>query len=228
MKKRESKNNNDLLKRIYFFECKRCAKCCSSKNILVTLTHKDLQRLYEHFGSIEKLLEYIAFYQPENEKHYHLLKEKMKVPAFKTLRGLAYIGLLKKPNSSECFFLEGNSCLIYPIRPKACANYPLAFSVDKKGILKVGVAGSTKVLKTSCKGILKPASKRTYFKKDVEKSGIATIKELKRLDYLAKIWNEMVDTGTVVPTVRNLLLFILSQEEDNNSFIVRAAVDAKI
>ena len=226
MKKRESKNKNNLLKRIYFFECKRCAKCCSSENILVTLTHKDLQRLYEHFGSIEKLLEYIAFYQPENEKHYYLLKEKMKVPAFKTLRGLAYIGLLKKPNSSECIFLKGNSCLIYPIRPRACANYPLAFSVDKKGILKVGVAGSTKVLKTSCKGLLHPTSKRTYFKKDVEKTGIDTEKELKRLDYLAKIWNEMVDKGAVVPTVRNLLLFLL--EEDNNSFLVRAAVDAKI
>ena len=225
MKKRERKDKKNLLKKVYFFECKRCAKCCSSEKILVTCTHKDLQKLYEYLGSIEKLLEFIAFYQPKNEKHSLLLKEKMKVPAFKTLRGLAYIGLLKKPNSSECIFLKGNSCLIYPIRPRACENYPLTFSLDEKGVLKVGVAGSAKLLKNSCKGLLSPASKRTFLKKDVEKLGIDTVRELRRLHYLAKIWNEMVDNGIIVPTVRNLLLFLL--EKDNNS-LISATVDAKI
>jgi len=44
--------------------------------------------------------------------------------------GMGSLRVKKKPDSTDCFFLENGRCRIYEYRPVACRLYPLKMSID--------------------------------------------------------------------------------------------------
>jgi len=181
------------------FKCMKCGNCCSDENILITVTHKDLQRLVKHLKcALNDLIKFIGFYYGED-----LSREKMVTPAFLTVRGSAFLALIKKENG-ECIFLKNNRCSIYPARPLVCRSFPFVFSVEK-GWLKWGLATKS----GECIGVGLGEEIST---KDLEKLGLLVINELEEFKKLARRWNTQVYLEDITPTPLNLIRFLLDSK----------------
>ncbi len=114
------------------FECIKCGACCKKKDLLVTLTGRDITKISVSLGiSAEHMLRAIDFYVPiDGESIPEGLKH---IPQTITENGLSIIAL-KKNDEGDCIFLKDDLCMIHEIRPGACASFPFVFKKDTDGI----------------------------------------------------------------------------------------------
>ncbi len=79
-------------------DCLNCGNCCKTTSPM--FTYKDIERISKHLKM--KVADFVSQYLEIDEDDYHVLK------------------------TSPCPFLDlnDNSCFIYDVRPKACAEYP--------------------------------------------------------------------------------------------------------
>jgi hypothetical protein len=82
-------------------QCQRCAACCRWPGE-VRLTENEVASIAAFMKLTEK--DFI-------ESHTHLRKDR---------QGLA----LKAREDHSCIFLEGNSCLVQPVKPRQCKDFP--------------------------------------------------------------------------------------------------------
>ncbi|GEQ87332.1 Fe-S oxidoreductase [Patiriisocius marinistellae] len=102
LKKKPPKNLDKIMVELHDAEfektdCLACANCCKTTSPIFTT--KDINRIAKHFRIKEQ--RFIETYLSVDEDNFHVLK------------------------SAPCTFLaDDNSCSIYDVRPKACAEYP--------------------------------------------------------------------------------------------------------
>lgn len=103
LKKRTPKRLDLLVQEIHEKEfertdCLTCANCCKTTSPM--LTYKDIERISKHLKM--KVVDFKNQYLKIDEDDFHVLK------------------------SAPCTFLDetDNTCFIYDVRPKACAEYP--------------------------------------------------------------------------------------------------------
>jgi Fe-S-cluster containining protein len=103
LKRKKPKDLDDIIHRIHEqvceeFNCLECANCCSS--ISPMILDKDIERM-ARFLKIKPLQFIEKYLQADEEDHCFVYKE------------------------NPCpFLLPDKYCLIYEVRPKACAEYP--------------------------------------------------------------------------------------------------------
>ncbi len=105
------------------FKCTLCGRCCSDPDIYITLTHKDIYRLYLKFNDISEVMSKISLILDPIE---HTL-------VMPTVRLYDHNNIvsLKKDNSGKCIFLNSNNtCNIYEYRPLVCRSFPFTFSKE--------------------------------------------------------------------------------------------------
>ncbi|MDA8595373.1 YkgJ family cysteine cluster protein [Flavobacteriaceae bacterium] len=102
LKKKTPKNLDNVVHEIHDkvfkkTDCLACANCCKTTSPI--FTEKDITRISKHLRMKE--VKFMDQYLQRDEDDFHVLKE------------------------APCTFLMGdNTCLIYDVRPKACAEYP--------------------------------------------------------------------------------------------------------
>lgn len=103
LKKRTPKRLDLLVQEIHEEEfvrtdCLTCGNCCKTTSPM--FTYKDIERIAKHLKM--KVAAFIEQYLRIDEDDYHVLK------------------------TAPCAFLDetDNTCFIYDVRPKACAEYP--------------------------------------------------------------------------------------------------------
>lgn len=103
LKKRTPKNLDVVIKELHEAEfqktdCLSCGNCCKTTSPI--FIEKDIQRIAKHLRMKER--DFIDQYLERDSDDFMVLK------------------------SSPCSFLDesDNSCFIYDVRPKACAEYP--------------------------------------------------------------------------------------------------------
>ncbi len=103
LKKRTPKNLDYVVQELHNAEfaktdCLDCGNCCKTTSPI--FTDKDTERISKHFRM--KVIDFTNTYLQRDEDNFMVLK------------------------SSPCFFLDesDNTCSIYDVRPKACAEYP--------------------------------------------------------------------------------------------------------
>ena len=128
------------------FECIKCGACCKKKDLLVTLTGRDITKISVALGiTAEQMLRAIDFYVPiDGESIPEGLKH---IPQTKTENGLTIIAL-KKNDEGDCIFIKNDLCMIHEIRPGACASFPFVFKKESDGI-NWGLSAMTEI----CPGI---------------------------------------------------------------------------
>lgn len=84
-----------------FYQCQRCTACCRWPGF-VRIKEEEIPGFAAHMGISED--EFI-------QRYTRLTPQRT---------GLA---LIDKPNG-ECYFLEGNSCLLQPVKPVQCKGFP--------------------------------------------------------------------------------------------------------
>ncbi|SNR15483.1 YkgJ family cysteine cluster protein [Tenacibaculum jejuense] len=103
LKKRTPKRLDLVVREIHEEEfertdCLNCGNCCKTTSPM--FTYKDIERIAKHLKM--KVADFVAQYLRIDEDDFHVLQ------------------------TSPCPFLDlnDNSCFIYDVRPKACAEYP--------------------------------------------------------------------------------------------------------
>lgn len=103
LKKRTPKNLDYVMQELHDAEFKKtdcldCGNCCKTTSPI--FTDKDIERISKHFKM--KVIDFTNTYLQRDEDNFMVLK------------------------SSPCSFLDesDNTCSIYDVRPKACAEYP--------------------------------------------------------------------------------------------------------
>ncbi|CAL2055094.1 YkgJ family cysteine cluster protein [Tenacibaculum sp. 190524A05c] len=103
LKKRTPKRLDLIVQEIHEEEfertdCLNCGNCCKTTSPM--FTYKDIERISKHLKM--KVADFVSQYLRIDEDDFHVLK------------------------TSPCPFLDlnDNSCFIYDVRPKACAEYP--------------------------------------------------------------------------------------------------------
>ncbi len=103
LKKRTPKRLDLIVQEIHEEEfertdCLNCGNCCKTTSPM--FTYKDIERISRHLKM--KVADFVSQYLRIDEDDFHVFK------------------------TSPCPFLDlnDNSCFIYDVRPKACAEYP--------------------------------------------------------------------------------------------------------
>ncbi|MGV9174241.1 MAG: YkgJ family cysteine cluster protein [Promethearchaeia archaeon] len=201
-------------KKEFRFQCVRCGNCCMDKDTLVNVTFHDILCLKKKLDlDLDEMLEILGFYVFDKSPSAEQI-DKMVVPPIQTERGLAFVGLRKKP-SGQCYFYnkEKKKCMIYSIRPMFCRTFPFSFKIlfnkqDKtKGKIKMYY---TEKAEKYCEGIGEDMPKI-----DEEawiQLGKTTIEQMNENNILTEKWNENVEKEVCLPTARNYLLTIFNIE----------------
>ncbi|TET02178.1 MAG: YkgJ family cysteine cluster protein [Promethearchaeota archaeon] len=195
------------------FECVRCGNCCTDLNTLVNTIYIDVLRIKNGLNlTIDEVLEILGFYvfdQAPSSKEI----DRMVVPPIQTERGVAFIGLKKKPNG-QCFFYDETKerCSIYTFRPGFCRTFPFTFTIlnDKnKKESEINIFYTEKGIQY-CRGI-----GEEYPTIDLEhwiKLGRETIRDLSKNNQLIKKWNNSVKNKQIIPSAKNFILTIFNLE----------------
>lgn len=184
------------------FECQQSGHCCSNSKIIVTLTYKDLFRLFLLLDKdFRKLLQKISFYtliQPD-----HVLQEQMVLEPIQTSEGDIIPGLRKV--NDFCTFYAHPDCLIYPKRPMSCQSYPLAYIKEEQKIICTWVKNSQK----TCPGIGKGAILSHRFIHDL---GVKYLQEIETHNQVVNELNKEALNGRPL-TARGALWVLITYGE---------------
>lgn len=197
------------------FECTRCGNCCTDKNTLVNVTYLDILRIKKGLNlTLEEVIEILGFYFFDNILSLEDRK-KMVISPIQTEKGLAFVGLIKKPSGSCFFYDESNKkCSIYGLRPMFCKTFPFSFRIffDKKDKTRAKIKMFyTEKGKQYCPGIKNDAP--LIEDDDWIKVGKKAIEDMNDNYFIMEKWNEVVKGGKISPTVRNFLLTIFNLDE---------------
>jgi len=178
------------------FECIKCGECCRQKELIVTVTGRDVARFSSTLGmAAPDLLRALDFYVlPENGTTPKGLQD---TPLLKTESGKAYMAL-RKMDSGDCVFLKDNQCMIHSIRPSVCRTFPFVFR-DAAGGVKWGFSS----MKDICPG-LGEGSKVT--EQGLVELGMEALEDLTIYREFTETWND----NTAEPTAIGFLEAILS------------------
>jgi Fe-S-cluster containining protein len=177
------------------FECTRCGACCSARDLIVTLTGRDIARIAVGLGlDARQLLRAIDFYVSSNGET--LPAGLQHTPQVMTEKGRAIIAL-KKSESGSCVFLDNNLCLIHSIRPGACRAFPFFFS-DEGGTTAWGLSA----MKSICPGLGK--GKRVSSTELLETAEQILEEIAISKDFIGE-WNESTTTHRSVDFVESIL-----------------------
>ncbi|TFF85731.1 MAG: YkgJ family cysteine cluster protein [Promethearchaeota archaeon] len=190
------------------FECTRCGRCCTDEKTLVNVTYRDILRIKEALNlNLDEINHILAFYifdhEPTEED-----KKKMVISPVETERGLAFVGLRKRPDGS-CYFYDKKEkkCLIYNTRPNFCRTFPFSFEVieEEPGIrMKYTEKG-----KKYCPGINEDSP--LINKSKWLKLGKTTIEDLNKNYFVMEEWNNRVREEKIEASVKNFLKMILNE-----------------
>jgi Fe-S-cluster containining protein len=196
------------------FECVHCGKCCTDLNTLVNTTYLDILRIKDGLDFTEdEVIEILGFYIFDKKPTAKEIT-RMVVPPIMTERGLAFVGLKKRPNGN-CYFYnnEKKRCSIYRLRPNFCRTFPFTFKL----LLQKGDSNEedVKVFYTEkglqyCQGIGKEAP--TIDVNNWIKLGRKVIEDITKNNILTKKWNESVKVGRLEPKIRNFISAIFNLE----------------
>ena len=113
LKKRTPKNLDYIMQELHDKEfektdCLACGNCCKTTSPI--FTDKDIERISKHLKM--KVRDFMNQYLERDEDDFYVLQ------------------------SAPCTFLDerDNSCFIYDVRPKACAEYP---HTDRKKFIQI-------------------------------------------------------------------------------------------
>lgn len=198
--KREKKEAQNRMK-IYKFECKKCSQCCRSENLIVTITHRDLLRIYYDLNieTIEQLLDLVAFYEVDLQDK-KLLKRLIYPPFI--IGNSYYILGLNRDRKGICKFLKDKKCTIYESRPKICKIFPFTFLKDDDRV-EIQI---NKLAEEICQGINKGP---IVIIKEIKKLWTQIMKEKKEYEKLISVWNQLVTNGMLESNPETFLNFIL-------------------
>ncbi len=197
----------------YKFKCVFCGNCCSDKGTIVNLTYLDILRIVRGLNLSEhEILELLGFFVFSSDLSEETL-QKMVIPPITTLKGKAFVGLLKNVEGA-CIFLKDNLCKIYNLRPMFCRSFPFSFKtkdidpMDKK--VEIHMYYTSKALEY-CKGISDDAP---YINnKKWIKIGNKITKELQENAQFIEIWNMNVEKGRIQPTAKNFIKMIFRYDK---------------
>jgi len=191
-KSRETQENDENL---VCFECVKCGECCRQKELIVTVTGRDIAHLSSTLGmAAPELLRALDFYVlPENGTAPKGLRD---IPLLKTESGMAYMAL-RKMESGDCIFLKDNQCMIHPIRPFVCRTFPFVFR-DVDGEVKWGFSS----MKDICPGIGE-GSKVT--EQELVELCMGALEDLAIYREFAKTWNETAAEPTAIGFLEAIL-----------------------
>lgn len=186
------------------FTCQKSGHCCCDREIIVTLTYRDIFRLFTALEkNFHKLLNQISFYKLNNSTRPSL-KEQLVLTPIQTSQGNIIPGLRKREDDS-CIFYFRPDCSIYSHRPLACKNYPLAFITEKNEISCVWAKKSLK----SCPGIGKGSIIELN---EIKKRGNDYFKEINTHNHVVGELNIEASNGRPL-TARESLWILLAYGE---------------
>ncbi len=189
------------------FTCQRSGHCCCDREIIVTLTYRDIFLLYKVLEqNFHELLKQISFYRLDKSTK-SLLKEHMVLTPIQTSQGDIIPGLKKRKDNSCIFYFKPN-CTIYSHRPLACKNYPLAFIKEKKEILCVWAKKSLK----TCPGIGKGQLLKLN---EIKNRGTDYFKEINLHNHVVNELNIEAKNGRPL-SARECLWILLAYGEKEN------------
>ncbi|MHA1309688.1 MAG: YkgJ family cysteine cluster protein [Candidatus Helarchaeota archaeon] len=186
--------------KIYKFKCVKCGNCCRNKNLIVTITHYDLLKIYYtlKLNSIDDLLDIVAFYEIDiNDKE---LLKRLIYPEFIINNKYCILGL-NKNNDGSCIYLKDNKCTIYKIRPKICRIFPFNF-IEKSNNLQPQI---NPLAVDICEGLNKGTVVNFSLFKEIY---IKINDEMKEYKKLISLWNNLVINKVIEPSPKVFLNFI--------------------
>lgn len=101
MSKADTPSNPRFYEQGIAFECTACGRCCK--------THGEYSYVYLAEADIDAISAYLGL-------HRHEFLER----SCGTEDGYVFL----RSTDSDCLFLEGQRCRIYPVRPKQCSTWP--------------------------------------------------------------------------------------------------------
>ncbi|MFX1284364.1 MAG: YkgJ family cysteine cluster protein [Promethearchaeota archaeon] len=163
------------------FICQQSGHCCCDPNIIVTLTFRDILRLFiALYRDFRLLLQKITFYTLDSITS-PLIEKQMVLKTIQTSDGKIIPGL-KKHSQKVCVFFIPPNCSIYSFRPLACRNYPLAFVKENELIVSTWAKNSEK----TCPGIGKGSPLSL---KNIEQRGKQFFEEIEKHNQVVKELN---------------------------------------
>ncbi|MFX0122012.1 MAG: YkgJ family cysteine cluster protein [Candidatus Hodarchaeota archaeon] len=187
------------------FKCQQSGHCCSNSNIIVTLTYRDLFRLFTKLDKdFRILLQKVSFYKLD--KYNQVLQKQMVLKPIQTSEGNIIPGLRKL--NEICTFYARPNCLIYPFRPMSCRSYPLAYIKRGGRIVCTWVKNSQK----TCPGIGKGAVLSHSF---VENLGKEFFQEIETHNHVVRELNKEALNGRPLTAREALWILITYGEKDN-------------
>jgi Fe-S-cluster containining protein len=189
------------------FECQQSGHCCSDSKIIVTLTYRDLFRLFSLFNKDYKiLLQKISFYKINQPNR--ILQEQMVLEPIQTSEGNVIPGLRKL--KEFCIFYTHPNCKIYSQRPMSCRSYPLAFIKKGEQFICTWVKNARK----TCPGIGKGTVLSQRFIRDL---GTKYFQEIETHNLVVKELNKEALNGRPL-TARGALWILISYGEKEEKF----------
>ncbi|MFX0170765.1 MAG: YkgJ family cysteine cluster protein [Candidatus Hodarchaeota archaeon] len=188
------------------FHCQQSGHCCVNPKIIVTLTYRDIFRLYMiQDYNFEKLLQKISFYTLE-ESLVNIVREQMVLEPIQTSQGKIIPGL-RKLKGGSCIFYNHPNCSIYSNRPLACMNYPFTFIKEKDAIVSVWAKNALK----SCPGIGKgpPISSEK-----IKRLGERLIEEIQLQNQVVENLNIEALEGRPLTAREALWIFVIYGEKE--------------
>ena len=177
------------------FQCTLCGNCCSHPEIIITLTHRDIVRLYKWFNDINFIASnVVAIIGPYLE---NLVMPQLRISGHNSI-----IALLKM--EGRCIFLsESNQCSIYEYRPLVCRAFPFTFKKEKT-YLTWGFSKKANI----CEGIgIGPELSDD----DLIQLGKPIVEELEEFKNFARDWNLSVFSKLQNDSIRALISKILDE-----------------
>ena len=195
------------------FQCIHCGHCCLDQNTLVNTTYTDVLRIKNGLNlTLDEVIEILGFYVFDQAPSVKEI-DQMVVPPIQTERGMAFVGLKKRPNG-QCFFYDTikEKCSIYAFRPGFCRTFPFTFTILKDKNKKesdINIFYTEKGIQY-CRGIGEEYP--NIDSKQWIKLGRETIRDLSKNNQLIKKWNSSVQNEKISPSVRNFILTIFNLE----------------
>lgn len=202
------------------FQCQRSGKCCSHPNIVITITHKDIWQLVNHFDDYDSVLSVIKFVKvPEHTASPDLelplsnetFNDSLVLKPIMTTEGSGIFILRKqldRPNQCVFYDPSSHSCTMYASRPLACQNFPFGISTFENRPIVTWVKDAGNF----CPGIGKG---KVWSDKTLQKIGKNTFETLERYSAIVKEINYEAELGKPL-TPENAVFVLYSAANTDN------------
>jgi Fe-S-cluster containining protein len=182
------------------FECQRTGKCCSDPDLLVTLTHEDIYRIFSlKKGDFDSLVTDIDFIEVRDKN----IRNKLVFPYFESILG-SVILTLRKMDNGECIYYNPliKQCNIYIDRPRTCVSFPFTFVRGRNTIATIVTLKGKEI----CEGLGKGTSIQYNRLGDF---GNELLSEIDEMRFISEQVNFESKSGNSL-TLREILVILLA------------------